>query len=71
MQLTYSVYHIKPTPSKGPGGYLAKLTAVCLPVVQVAMMRTGALQSNLVAFYFVANVISTLPQAGLPRKGCA
>lgn len=59
-QLTVSIYQLQPTRSTGRYGSLAaKAVAVCLPMFQAAMLRTSALQANLVAFYFVANILST------------
>lgn len=57
IQLAHSVYRLKASKSTSRyGGYVAKTTAVLLPVVQVSLMRTRVLQRNQIGFYFVANV---------------
>ncbi|KAF3767427.1 hypothetical protein M406DRAFT_239760, partial [Cryphonectria parasitica EP155] len=57
-QLAHSVFQMKASPSASRHGpNIAKLTAILLPIPQVALMRTSALQHTTIGFYFVANVL--------------
>ncbi|KAK2614367.1 hypothetical protein N8I77_001203 [Diaporthe amygdali] len=57
-ELAYSIYHLKATGSATRyGSYIAKATAVILPIIQVSLMRTDVVQSSTIGFYFVANFI--------------
>lgn len=58
-QLAYSIYQLRANRSAGRyGSQAAKIVAIILPIFQVSLVRTKALQDNLVGFYFVANIIS-------------
>lgn len=41
---------------------MAKISAVIIPIIQVSLMRTKAVQGSLVGFYFLANVLSEFHQ---------
>ncbi|KAB5577840.1 hypothetical protein GE09DRAFT_1051990 [Coniochaeta sp. 2T2.1] len=65
LELTQSVYHLRTLKQLGPYASLsAKLTAVLLPVVQVGLLKSKAVQSSTPAFLFLTNFIIAISVSG-------
>lgn len=59
MELTQSVYRLRTLKQMGRYTSLgAKMTAILLPVLQVALLKTKAVQSSTSVFLFLTNFIS-------------
>jgi len=60
-ELALSIFQVKPRRAfRQRGGTIAKGVAVLLPIIQMCLMRSSALQSNVVAFFAIANGIMSI-----------